>query len=140
MLMTFDSPDSTLCTASRSTSNTPLQALTLLNDVTVFECAQALGRRVVEEAAPGGSVVQTDENRARFAFRACLGREPADGELADVLRLFAAQAELTKRDGQAAARIVGDAPVPADVAAAELAAWVLVGRALMNLDEFVTRE
>ncbi len=140
MLMTFDSPDSTLCTAKRSTSNTPLQALTLLNDITVFECAQALGRRIVEEAPSGQTAEQVEENRARFAFRACLARQPSDDELADVLHLVRAQKQFTERDAQAAAQIVGEEQVPADVTKRELAAWVLVGRALMNLDEFVTRE
>jgi hypothetical protein len=117
-----------------------LQALTLLNDVTVFECAQALGRRIVEETVSEKSAEQVEENRARRVFRLCLSREPSDDELTDVLRLVRAQKKLTAHDSESAAQIVGAEPIPADATKVELAAWVLVGRALMNLDEFVTRE
>ncbi len=48
MLMTFDAPDANVCAARRERSNTPLQALTLLNDTAFVECAQALGRRIVQ--------------------------------------------------------------------------------------------
>jgi hypothetical protein len=70
MLMTFDEPESTICCVNRERSNTPLQALTLLNDIVFVEAAQALSRRLFSE------VSGTDEARLRYAFRLCLAREP----------------------------------------------------------------
>ncbi len=140
MLMTFDSPDSTLCTAKRSTSNTPLQALTLMNDVVFFECAQALGRRIVEQAPTGQTPEETVVNRAAYAVRLCLAREPSDDELATLVELYRSQKELIERTDSAADAMIGPQEGPENTAKAELAAWMLVGRTLMNLDEFVTRE
>jgi hypothetical protein len=113
-LMVFDAPDSTVTCTRRLRSNTPLQALTLLNDEGFFEMAGALARRMKEAAAD-------DENRLRHGFRLCLSREPKDVEL-DRLRRFLDQ----QRDAQA----------PPE----EGIAWLQVARVLMNLDEFITRE
>jgi len=141
MLMTFDSPDSTQCAAQRSTSNTPLQALTLWNDPVFFECAQALGRRIVAEAnADQGSGEKTTESRVAYAFQLCLAREPNDDEVSAVVDLYDDQLALAQADPQAAAAIVGKKPKPEGIGQAELAAWVMVGRTLMNLDEFITKE
>jgi len=141
MLMTFDSPDSTQCAAQRSTSNTPLQALTLWNDPVFFECAQALGRRIVAEAnADQGSGEKTIESRVAYAFQLCLAREPNDDEVSAVVDLYDEQLALAQADPQAAAAIVGKKPKPEGIGQAELAAWVMVGRTLMNLDEFITKE
>src|SRR6185437_7045276 len=71
MLMTFDAPDSNVCCVRRERSNTPLQALTTLNDTVFVECAQALGRRMAHEMSG------TPEERIRRAFRLCVAREPA---------------------------------------------------------------
>lgn len=136
MLMTFDAPDSNVTCARRERSNTPLQALTLLNDPVFFECAQALGRRIVTEAeaadAPAG--------RVDLAFRLCLGRSPTASERASALQLFDEQLAFCRADERAAAELVGGEPRPKETSTAELAAWVVVGRTLMNLDEFITRE
>lgn len=134
MLMTFDSPDSTECCAERSLSNTPLQALTLWNDPAFFECAQSFGRRVL--SAP----VSTTADRARYAFELCLSRPPSVDELAAVVSLFESQAAWAKQNGAAAAEIVGKRTPPADSSVEEWSAWTIVGRTLMNLDEFITRE
>src|SRR6185436_4921296 len=75
MLMTFDAPDGVLCCVRRDKSNTPLQALTLLNDTAFVECAQALARRVQTER--NGSPTE----RITYAFRLCLAREPSPREL-----------------------------------------------------------
>ena len=111
MLTTFDAPDSTAACARRERSNTPLQALTLLNDPVFFECAQALGRRMT-------SLEGDPASRLRFAFEHCLGRTPSRDELARLGQLHAAHSRLASPDDSliAAARVV------------------------MNLDEFVTRE
>jgi hypothetical protein len=133
MLMTFDAPDSNLCCVRRERSNTPLQALTLLNDTVFVECARALGRRVLaEKTGP-------PEERIRHAVRLCLSREPTEGELTRLSQLFEELRAQCRAKPAEAARLAG-AATPADGDAAEAAAWVALARALLNLDEFVTRE
>jgi hypothetical protein len=111
MLTTFDAPDSTAACTRRERSNTPLQALTLLNDPVFFECAQALGRRMKSREGDPGS-------RLRFAFEHCLGRAPNREELARLQQLHAAHLRLASPDDSLTA----------------------AARVMMNLDEFVTRE
>ena len=132
MLMTFDAPDSNVCVVRRERTNTPLQALTLLNDPVFVECAQALGRRLHEEQ-PGDA-----KERIRQAVRLCLSREPTPPEVARLERLHADLLSLAKSRPEEAAKLVGPRKALGD--AAEAAAWVGLARALMNLDEFVTRE
>ena len=140
MLMTFDSPDSNTCTARRSQSNTPLQALTIWNDVVFFECAQNLARRIVNEAPGTGDARATDRQRAIYAFQLCVARRPDSEEVDVVLELLDEQRKLSQADEKAAAAIIGNKPIPKDTSAVELSAWVAVGRTLINLDEFITRE
>jgi hypothetical protein len=128
--MTFDAPDSNTSCARRERSNTPLQALTLLNDPVSFECAQALGKRVAAATA-------STDDRIRAAFQACLSRAPSDTELARLREFHARQLELQRKSPPSAARIAGESD------AAELeekAAFAALCRVIMNLDEFVTRE
>jgi len=134
MLLTFDAPDGILCAVRREKSNTPLQALTLLNDTVFVECAQALGKRIVEER-PKGDV------RARLVhgFRLVLGRQPSEAEVARLTRLFDDLLTLCKAVPAEAAKLTGKSP-PIGISASEAAAWVALGRALLNLDEAVTRE
>jgi hypothetical protein len=134
MLLTFDAPDANVCCVRRERSDTPLQALTLMNDTVFVECAQALARRVVAEAAG-----RSTSDRLRYAFRVCVAREPSAGELASLERLFAGLLQDCRARPDAAARLVGAAK-PGGVDAPEAAAWVAFARTLLNLDEFVTRE
>ena len=131
MLMTFDAPDSNTSCARRERSNTPLQALTLLNDPVFFECAQALGKRVVQSAA------LTASDRIRLAFETCLSRSPTDIELRRLDQFHQRQLELLRQSAGTAARITGESDA-ADVE--EKAAFTALCRVIMNLDEFVTRE
>ncbi|HZN36735.1 MAG TPA: DUF1553 domain-containing protein, partial [Pirellulaceae bacterium] len=140
MLITFDSPDSNECTAGRQTSNTPLQALTLWNDPAFFEAAQALGRRVVAEVPAESDERETTRLRAERAFLLCLSRRPTSAELASVIDLHAASRQLAARDEAAARQLVGSPPIPSSDDITEIAAWVSVARALINLDEFISRE
>jgi hypothetical protein len=134
MLMTFDAPDGNVCTVRRERTNTPLQALTLLNDTVFVECAQALGRRIIDEK-PAGDV----KERVRYAVRISLGREPSAGEIVRLERLVNELISLCKAKPEEAAKLAGKMKsAGADVA--ETAAWVALARTLMNLDEFVTRE
>src|SRR5262249_41111583 len=132
MLMTFDAPDSNLSCVRRERSNTPLQALTTLNDAAFVECAQALGRRVLAEGRGGVDA------RRRYAFRLCTARAPTRREQARLRELFDDLYALCEADPDGAKKLAGEAARGATVE--ETAAWVAVGRALLNLDEVVTRE
>jgi hypothetical protein len=132
MLMTFDSPESTSCSVSRERSNTPLQALTLLNDVVFVETAQAMSRRLFSE------VSGNDKARLRYAFRLCFGREPEVKEKEILLRLLQDYRRLNA-DSNEAKKVVGP-HAPQGVPVTEAASWVALCRTLLNLDEFITRE
>jgi hypothetical protein len=128
MATAFDAPSGEVCVARREVSNSPLQALTLLNDPVFQEVAQVLGRSM---AAASGSV----EARVRALFRRCLTRTPEDGELLQLVRFFDAQKPRFERKELDAALIAG----PGEGDAAERAAWTILARALLNLDEAVTK-
>ena len=127
----FDAPSGERCAAGRDRSNTPLQALTLLNDGMFFEYARALAARVTADAAD-------PRDRAERLFRLVLTRPPSPAERDAVAAFAAAQrARLEAGELDAAALAHG----PADAAgAADLAAWTLAARAVLNLDEAVTKE
>src|SRR4030095_8135148 len=91
MLMTFDAPDSNTSCTRRERSNTPLQALTLLNDPVFFECAQALGKKGAEETA-------SLDGKSRHAFSVCLAREPSAAELERLKQFHARQIELLRKN------------------------------------------
>jgi mono/diheme cytochrome c family protein len=132
MLMTFDAPDSNVSCVRRERSNTPLQALTLLNDTTFVECAQSLGRHLAAET--GTSV----GDRIRVAFRCCLSRAPTPAEAERLERLYDEFRSLGRAKPEEAAKLAGQTLEGSD--AADAAAWVALARTLLNLDEFVTRE
>lgn len=140
LLATFDAPDATECAVKRQTSNTPIQSLTLWNDIVFFEAAQSLARRVVHEVPPGMSPEQTTRARATHALRLCVGRSPSQAEVDEVISLYRDQEQLASANSAAAQTAAGSAPLPAGENVAEMSAWVNVSRTLMNLDEFVTRE
>ncbi|HRK33229.1 MAG TPA: PSD1 and planctomycete cytochrome C domain-containing protein [Candidatus Hydrogenedentes bacterium] len=133
MLMTFDCPDSNTSVSRRARSNTPLQALTLLNDPVFFECAQVLGARILKE---GGS---DERERVRFAFRTCMGRQPTDAELDRLQRFVADQQAAFAGSKESALAFAGNVQ-SAESDAATAATYVALARVLMNLDEFITRE
>ncbi len=128
MFGTFDGPSGEACTAKREVSNTALQALTMLNDAVLLEVAQALAKRT---AAHDGKTA----DRVAFLFRLCLVRQAAADELASVSKFYDAQRERFARDPERAAKVAG-----AGDGAVERAAWAATARAILNLDEFVTRE
>jgi hypothetical protein len=129
MFTTFDAPSGEACLARREVSNTPLQALTLLNDPVFVEAAQALGRAAA--ASPSAPV----EARATRLFRRCLTRPPRAEELRLLVRFHHSQKQrFANRELDTA--IAG--PGPGDPA--ERAAWTVLARALLNLDETITRD
>jgi hypothetical protein len=133
MLLTVDAPDAVLCCVKRERTNTPLQALTLLNDTVFVECAQALARRVLAECQGDTAA------RLRYAFRLCTARTPAARELVRLRQLYDDLRELCEADPNGASKLAGGS-VPNGVSVTATAAWVAVARTILNLDEVLTRE
>jgi len=131
--MTFDQADPTQSCARRERSNTPLQALTLLNHGLFVECAQGLARRM--GASPGRTVRQ----RIQHGFELCLGRSPTRAELDRLEALHRKQTGMDLGNGAELAQFTGHqaASGPAPVEGASL---VALAQVLLNLDEFLTRE
>jgi hypothetical protein len=135
-LATFDAPDREKCVARRAVTNTPLQALVLLNDPTYVEAARALAQRVIAEGGPAPG------QRIRLAFRLATGRPPTLREIQILAGLEQAEMLHFRRDRSAAAKLmaVGESPASPKVEPAELAAWTTVANAILNLDETNTKE
>jgi hypothetical protein len=136
LLNGFDAPDGQFSCTRRVRSNTPLQALTLLNDAAFVEFAQALAQKLVKNS---GGAETTDASRIVMAFRACTARAPDASEAAVLTRLLTKQRAAFAADEKQAKEICGDR-CPKDVKPAEFAAWTIVARAVLNLDETITRE
>ena len=134
-MMAFDAPSRQECTAERATSNTPMQALTLLNDPTYVEAARIFAARIVQEG--GESVTE----RISWAYQWTLSRLPEPKELEIVTNLYEKhQAEYTADlDAANALVAMGEAPMTESVAPHELAAWTSVARVILNLHETITR-
>jgi hypothetical protein len=130
--LTFDATSREYCTVRRVRTNTPLQALTLLNDPAAFEAARALARRMRHDPAAGA----TAASRVAWGFRLCVSRTPSAAETARLLALHASELR-HYRAKDADARLVANEN-GAD--AADIAAWTLVANVLLNLDETVTKE
>ena len=128
MATTFDAPSGEVCVARREVSNTPLQALTLLNDPVFEEAAQALGRLI---AAQGGPV----DARVVTLFERCLTRAPDRDEVSRLTAFFQAQKRRFELKELDAKKIAG----PGEGDANERAAWTVLARVLLNLDEAVTK-
>jgi hypothetical protein len=132
-LVVFDAPDATAACTRRNRSNTPLQALTLLNDQAFLECAQALAARVLRDSKPD------EYARIAHAFRLTLARAPMERERSVLARLLARQRDsLARNTDEARALVPADQRASADLS--ERAAWTAAARVLLNLDEFITRE
>ncbi|HEX6465578.1 MAG TPA: DUF1553 domain-containing protein, partial [Vicinamibacterales bacterium] len=130
--LTFDATSRERCTVRRVRTNTPLQALTALNDEGFFEAARALGARVLR----GPDDV---ESRITLAFRTVLSRTPAPEERERIRRSYNQQVNRFRNDSAAAASVVGSYAVKG-IDPTEQAAWTLVANALLNLDETVTKQ
>jgi hypothetical protein len=134
-LITFDAPDRETCTVRRSTTNTPLQALVLLNDPTYVEASRKLAERIMTEAPA------TTDERIAFAFRLATARGPSDAEIGVLRRVYEEQLATFRAHAGAAQKLlaVGEAPRNDKLDAAELAAWTIVASTILNLDETVTK-
>ena len=133
MLMNFDAPNTLTAAPRRARSNTALQALNLLNDPAFFEAAQGLAARVLTEAPS-----EKFRDRLTHAYRLCLSRKPSSREADRLATYFEQQRKIFSADE--AARTEAASFHAPEVAPEDAAAWVSVSRALMNLDEFITRE
>ena len=138
-LQAFDAPNGDFACVRRPRSNTPLQALMTLNEPVFVECAQALAMKTLKE----GGV--TDGERVSFAFRRCLSRLPSDAERKALLDLLARQkSKFADPDAKpwdlAAADPAKPPELPKGMRPFEAAAWTVVARVLLNLDETITKE
>ncbi|MFM7846268.1 MAG: PSD1 and planctomycete cytochrome C domain-containing protein [Planctomycetota bacterium] len=135
-MLLFDAPNREICTVKRSRTNTPLQALSLLNEITFVEAARKLGERVMN--SPAGTV----EERLRLAVVLVLGRYPTGEELAVLAEGWKQDVSRFQARPEEAKQIIsyGDARADANLNVAELAAYTLAANVLFNLDEFVSRE
>jgi mono/diheme cytochrome c family protein len=138
LLQTFDAPNGDFSCVRRLRSNTPLQALVALNEPTFMECAQALARKTLTE---GGA---TDQERIQFAFRRALSRPPTKSEQAELLSLLDKQMKHISEGWVSAGELAtGKSTVdnlPAGTTPTQIAAYTVVSRVLLNLDETITKE
>lgn len=132
----FDAPTREKCTVRRPRTNTPLQALVLLNDVQFVEAARSLAERILKEAP------NTDKNRATFAFESATARKPSKGELNVLIDLLQHAKTRYQSDVEAARKLIGTGESPRDekLDPKDHAAWTVVASTILNLDEVLTRE
>ncbi|MBX3377329.1 MAG: DUF1553 domain-containing protein [Phycisphaeraceae bacterium] len=131
----FDAPSRQVTCTRRARTNTPLQALTTLNDPVFIEAAAAFAARIITSAGPGV------RERIEFAVKACLARSPDGAEQARLVALYEQMIEAYRRDTDSAIALVeGVSPARASgLDPAELAAWTIVANVLLNLDEVLNR-
>jgi hypothetical protein len=135
MLQTFDAPNGDSSCVRRSRSNTPLQALTTLNEPLSIEAARHLALKTLRE---GGS---TDADRLTYAFRRCVARKPTDAEAHELLGFLEKQT-IRLRDGWLDTwSLTGEPPkLPEGATPVQLGAWTALSRVLLNLDETITKD
>lgn len=134
-MLLFDAPTREFCALRRSRSNTPLQALALLNDPQFVEISRSFAQRIMLE---GGSSL---EGRVAYAFRLATAREPVREESEVLCRLYQEQRAVFGSDPAAAGQLLSVGPWQnrPDLDPAELAAWITVANLLLNLDETITK-
>ena len=132
----FDAPDRGACTINRSRTNTPLQALTLLNDPAYIEIATGLARRLATKGLSDG---MTDRERIAYAFRLCVARQPLDVEVDHLTKVFEQELKHFQDHPQAAQKLISAKDRPEGVGASRMAAWLYVANILLNLDETITK-
>jgi hypothetical protein len=136
LMLTFDAAGREACVVRETRTNTPLQALTLMNDVTFVEAARVLAQRVMKE---GGT---TPEQRLAFAFRLATARPPTEAELKILVSGFAQHRDRYRNDKEAALKLVsvGESRRDEKLDVGELAAYTAVASLILNLDEAITKE
>ncbi|MDX2031978.1 MAG: PSD1 and planctomycete cytochrome C domain-containing protein [Blastocatellia bacterium] len=133
-MMTFDATSREYCTVRRVRTNTPLQALTMLNDDAAMEMARALARRMIEH---GGDA----RTRLTAGFRLCVARAPSEKEIDRLLALYRDRAGyFAEREDEARKILKEENAAALNCTPAELAAWTMTANVLLNLDETLTKE
>lgn len=134
-MLLFDAPTRETCAVARPRTNTPLQALALMNDPTFVEAARHLAGRMMREAGAHSA------DRIRRGFRIATGRRPSEEELGVLLRIYNEQLPVYRADMSAAWDLlnVGSSPVDVSLDAAELAALTAVANLILSLDETITK-
>jgi mono/diheme cytochrome c family protein len=134
-MLIFDAPTREYCIARRPRTNTPLQALTLLNDPQFVEASRAFAQRILLE---GGDTV---ESRIAYAFRLATGRKPARDEVRVIRETLDKQLAAYRTDDAAAKKLlaVGSFNAKPELDARELAAWTTIASMILNLDETITK-
>ncbi len=134
-LQNFDAPNGDAACVRRTRSNTPLQALTLLNETQFVQCSRALAKRIHRETSVGD-----DASGLRRAFRLCVARLPDDDELRKLQILLDKTRIHYRKHASDAQALVGKVSSTDGGDPSELAAWTVVCRAILNLDETITKQ
>ena len=129
----FDAPDRASCVVQRSRANTPLQALTLLNDEAYVEMSWAFARRIANREMEG------EREKLVFAFRSCVARQPTEPELELLLSIYRDERTRLARTPDKAKTLVGKNEMPDGLTADQFAAWFFVANILLNLDETISK-
>jgi hypothetical protein len=134
-LLNFDAPSHEECTAERTRSNTPQQALTLLNDVTYVEAARVFAEKITKCGS------KDPAERIKWAYRRALSRDPLPQETPILVALYEKQYKRYASDKPSAEKIItaGEYAQPKEADPCEVAAWTSVARAILNLHETITR-
>jgi mono/diheme cytochrome c family protein len=132
---TFDAPSRESCTVRRERTNTPLQALLLLNEVQYVEAARALAERALHQPAT------SPQDRVALLFKLATARTPDARESAELLSSYEDHLSNYTRDVEAAKKLiaVGESKPDAALNPSELAAWTMVANLILNLDEVITK-
>jgi hypothetical protein len=139
VLQNFDGPNGDFSCVRRDRSNTPLQALTTLNETLFMESARALALQTLEQAGGG------DPERLSYAFQRCLSRKPTPSEADELLSLYGRQRQRFEEGDVDPWKLAANDPqkppaLPQGATPSQLAAWTAVSRVLLNLDDFITRD
>jgi hypothetical protein len=136
LMITFDAATRETCTVRETRTNTPLQALTLMNDVTFVEAARALAQRMMSEAGPA------PEDRLGLAFRLAMARQPKPNEQAILLADLQHHLQEYRKDQKAAVKLInqGESQINERLDVSELAAYTAAASLILNFDETITKE
>jgi len=134
-MASFDAPSRESCTVRRERTNTPLQALILMNDIQFVEAARKLAERTMTEAGT------KPEDRVAYAFRMATSRYPTADEMKVFLEIYNAHLAEYQKDKDSAMKLlsVGEAKRNEKLDVSELAAWTMIVNLILNLDETVTK-
>lgn len=134
-LMILDAPDRETCVVRRVRTNTPLQALVLMNDPTYVEASRKMAERMMTEISGG------PDEKIAFAFRLATSRSPKENEIAVLRGIYQRQLSVYQKDPEAADKLlhVGESPINEKLDRADLAAWTMVASTIFNLDETLTK-